>query len=121
MIRERVEGTGFPNVTGVTFTATDRKEGSMFSESMRIGKVWLVSRLRVLLERGELTIEDSRLTEPLIEELRVFELRRREQDGQVSAGAFRTGAHDDLVVALGLACIEDPTEQGVGVGPNLFE
>jgi hypothetical protein len=50
----------------------------------------------------------------------MFELCRQQQDGQVSAGAFRNGAHDDLVVALALACIGDPAQYTVSYGPEIF-
>jgi hypothetical protein len=34
-------------------------------------------------------------------------------------GAFRTGAHDDLVTGLGLATLDEQSGQPVGYGPDL--
>jgi hypothetical protein len=37
------------------------------------------------------------------------------------SGAFRTGAHDDLVVALGLSVLQDPRQGEVGLGPSIWD
>lgn len=50
----------------------------------------------------------------LSQELQDFELRVNDNANLVS-GAFRTGAHDDLVVALGLSCLSDPWRRRVAV------
>jgi hypothetical protein len=38
-----------------------------------------------------------------------------EIDKNLLSGAFHTGTHDDLVVALGLSCLDDPRSRQVGV------
>lgn len=50
----------------------------------------------------------------LAQELQDFEIRVNENANLVS-GAFRTGAHDDLVVALGLSCLDDPRKRRVAL------
>ncbi len=52
----------------------------------------------------------------LAEELLDFELRVNE-NANLLFGAFRTGTHDDLVVALGLSCLDDPRSRQVSLGP----
>jgi hypothetical protein len=49
-------------------------------------------------------------------ELRVYEVRVSE-DAKLSAGAFKTGMHDDMATALGLACLFDPSGQQVRYSP----
>jgi len=72
-----------------------------------VGKAWLVSRLQVLLQQGRLQFPAS-LTErdALVRELLDYEIRVGE-DADLRAGAFKVGAHDDLVTAVGLACLEE--------------
>ncbi len=41
-------------------------------------------------------------------------------DANDKYGAFAVGAHDDLVTAVGLACIEDPGYYSVQAGPNIW-
>jgi hypothetical protein len=51
----------------------------------------------------------------LVRELQEFELRASASG--MTSGAFRTGSHDDLAVALGLACLFDPSGQRVRYFP----
>jgi hypothetical protein len=44
-----------------------------------------------------------------VTQLEVYEVRISD-DARFSAGAFRTGAHDDLATALGLACLFESDE-----------
>lgn len=49
----------------------------------------------------------------MAQELQDLEIRVNE-DANLISGAFRTDAHDDLVVALGLSCLDDPRIRGGG-------
>jgi len=90
------------SVTSVLLTGGEKavlKEGSW-----HIAKSALVCRLQVLLQDRRLKFSKHHpLAEAMIDELLNFEIKVS-QGGQDTYGAFKTGAHDDLVVALGLAC-----------------
>ena len=64
----------------------------------------LIAGVQVLLERGELRIaEDLRETGALVQEL--VDVRMSAPGaGRVRLGADGYGEHDDLVIALALAC-----------------
>ena len=62
----------------------------------------MVSRLQVLLGTGRLHLPRTREAGALTDELLNYELRV-DQNGHESFGALRTGTHDDLACALGLA------------------
>ncbi len=93
-------------VTACYFTYGDRYSAEVGRIS--IGKAWLVSRLQVLLQEGRLHLP-ARLAEAaaLTQELLDYEMRV-DQDANEKYGAFRTGAHDDLVTAVGLAVQQTP-------------
>lgn len=102
-------------IEGVTITATDRLEHD--PGELRVGKSYLVNRLEVLFEQERIELPESRPeTEALLLELKAFE-RHRTERAHLIFGA-RSGAHDDLVIALALAVLEDP---GVfSVGPRFW-
>jgi hypothetical protein len=81
-------------ITAVTITGGEQAHGA--SEEWRVPRRDLLMGLEVLLEAGELTIA-RRLAEA--ERLK-RELTRIQVGGRRSDG----GEHDDLVIALGLAC-----------------
>ena len=60
---------------------------------------------------------DTAQTRALAAELRVYEVRVSE-DAKLSAGAFKTGTHDDMATALGLACLFDPSGRSVTYSPT---
>jgi hypothetical protein len=101
-------------VTGAILTGSERMDGSVGRRELRLGKLHLVSNLQALLQQGRIGLPNTDEARQLAEELLDFELRVNENANLIS-GAFRTGAHDDLVVALGLSCLEDPRKQQVGV------
>ena len=72
-----------------------------------VSKAYLTTRLQALLETGRLRVAAGTDAEALLEELRTFEVRRSEA-GRFLSGAFRSGAHDDLAIAVGLAIVADP-------------
>ena len=43
------------------------------------------------------------------------------EDAKLSAGAFKTGTHDDMATVLGLTCLFDPSGQQVRYLPNPFD
>ena len=97
ILRER----GLENVVAVYLTGglKARRRGS----DLMLPKALLVSRLQVLLQGRRIRLPKTREARALVEELQNFEIRVS-RDGVDKYGAFRTGTHDDLVVALGLAC-----------------
>jgi len=112
MVREALRGSRC-SVTGAVLTGSERMEGSVGRREIRLGKTHLVSRLQVLLEQRLIALPETAEGRQLAQELQDFEIRVNENANLVS-GAFRTGAHDDLVVALGLSCLDDPRKQQVG-------
>jgi hypothetical protein len=100
------------------FTGAERldKQG----REWRVGKPYLVSRLTSLLETGRVKLPDTPQSQALVEELRDFEYRVTPSANLVAEA--RTGAHDDLVTALGLATLVDhgsPRAQWARTSPGL--
>lgn len=87
-------------VRPIYFTHGDRltEEG----QAIRLGKGYLVARLKLLLEQGELHLPRKPEAEALARDLREFQVEVKE-DANERYGAFRVGRHDDLITALGLA------------------
>lgn len=98
-------------IVPVYFTHGDRR--SERQGEVRLGKAWLVSRLQVLLQAGLLHLPRSPEAEALREELLGYEIRVS-ADANDTYGAFRVGAHDDLVTALGLAVQRTTTGARLG-------
>lgn len=90
----------------VYFTHGDRRtvEGGRIT----LGKAWLVSRLQALFQTRRILLPaDHPEADAMLRELLDYEIRVSAQAND-TYGAFRTGAHDDLVTALGLAVQADP-------------
>jgi hypothetical protein len=106
LLRERVQ-SGV--VVPVTFTAGDRRRETWDGRCLRLslGKAFMVSRLQAMLGSGRLHLPRTREAGALTGELLSYELRV-DQSGHETFGAFRTGAHDDLATAVGLATQIDP-------------
>jgi hypothetical protein len=85
------------------------------SPEISVGKEYLVSRLQVLLDRDRVALPDDKESRALVRELQDFELRASASG--MTSGAFRIGSHDDLAIALGLACLFDPSGQQVRYFP----
>ncbi len=68
----------------------------------RLGKGYLVSRLQALLQTDRLKLPQTAEARQLARELLDYEIKV-DQNANDHYGAFKTGAHDDLVTALGLA------------------
>ena len=88
----------------VYFTHGDRRK--VERDEVKLGKAWLVSRMQALLQSGLLHLPRTAEAEVLGKELLDYEIKVTE-DANDRYGAFRVGAHDDLVTALGLATQED--------------
>lgn len=70
---------------------------------IRLPKQQLVSTLLAAFDRDRLYLsKNSRELDAMLSELETFEIHVSES-GADQYGAFKTGSHDDLVVALGLA------------------
>ena len=93
-------------IVPVYFTHGDRRTVGDRG-AVTLGKAWLVSRLQVLLQGGRLKIPANMPErQALIDELLDYEVRV-DENANDRYGAFKTGAHDDLVTAIGLACQDD--------------
>ena len=103
-------------VSAVTFTGGDKLRGNLGSPEVSMPKGLLVSRLQALLQTTRLRMPDTERTRALAEELRTYEVRVSES-ANLRAGAFRTGAHDDMATALGLATLFDPSRAQVTYWP----
>jgi hypothetical protein len=105
----------------VVFTHGDRFTRGAYEDTGDVlGKAYLVSRLQALFEQRQLTLPkaDPQI-DMMVEELKAYEIHV-DTDANDKYGAFAVGAHDDVVTALGLACLEDPGYYGVEVGPSLW-
>jgi hypothetical protein len=112
-IRSALQGQNV-RITTAIFTAGERFKGRRTDARVTVGKDWMVARLQVLLENRRIKLPTTAMARELAKELQTFEIRK--VDGHDVSGAFRTGAHDDLVVALGLACLEIGTSVYEGRG-----
>jgi len=93
--------------TPVYLTGSDRaiQEGY----DLRLGKSLLVSRLQVLLQSGRIHLPRTAEASTLVDELLNYEIKVG-GDANAQFGAFKTGTHDDLATALGLACWQEPRQ-----------
>ena len=85
---------------GCYFTYGERRVQQ--GREVRLGKAWMVSRLQALAQTHRLHLPQTDEAEATRKELLDYEIRVSE-DGHDTYGAFKTGKHDDLVTALGLA------------------
>jgi hypothetical protein len=69
---------------------------------LSVPKMTIVANLQVALEKLRLKLPDSAIAHLTARELGDFEVR---QGGDHQAADARTGSHDDLVTALGLAIL----------------
>jgi len=93
-------------IRAVYFTPGDRRtqeEGGV----IRLGKAWVVCRLQVLLQSGQLHLPRSTEAETLAGELTELEVQIA-PDANDRYGAFKVGTRDELVTALGLYVLAPP-------------
>ncbi len=91
----------------VTFTHGHRFERDPETGEIRLGKAHLVSQLQALLQTTRIKLPATDEARALARELETYEIRV-DDDAHDRYGAFKTGAHDDLVTALGLAVVDEP-------------
>ena len=103
-LRER-SGITEGRITAVMFTAGEGMTVRLGSREGSVSKSYLVSRLQALLASGRVLLPNTDEAHALTEELEDFEVSVTAQ-ANVQWGA-KAGAHDDLVCALGLACLVD--------------
>ena len=97
----RGAGLGCP-ITGVTITGGDKVNG--YGVHVHVPKKDLMSSLLVLLEQGELKIpRHMKEAGTLVRELNAIQMKHK-PGGRVQMGAEGSGQHDDLVLAVALAC-----------------
>ncbi len=100
------------DLVACTFVHGEKFKKAENGKTATLGKAYLVSRLQALLQTRRLKLPKTAEAQALGEELEVYEIKVS-QDGADTYGAFKTGTHDDMATALGLACLEDPfAEQG---------
>jgi hypothetical protein len=100
---ELLRAVGLPcRVISVTITAGDAEHGR--GNDWHVPKRDLLMGLAMLLEQGQLKIPRAlKETGTLVRELTEIEVRQR-AGGRVQMGAEGEGRHDDLAMALALAC-----------------
>ncbi|MDQ3653974.1 MAG: hypothetical protein M3457_02695 [Chloroflexota bacterium] len=109
ILRDALHGSRV-KVKAATFTHGDRMTGTWYSSNTEwvVGKAFLVSRLQSLFQTQRIKLPANHSeAQAMAQELNDYELKVSEQ-GNDTYGAFRVGAHDDLVTALGLAVLMDP-------------
>lgn len=114
LLRPLVNGLG--SLHPCRFMSGDRltQEGMEF----KMGKGFFVSRLQVLSESQRIHLPDQ-LPEAkqLAKEMLDFDIEVDDLTGKATYGAIRPGTHDDLVCAIGLACLQDAE---AALGPLSF-
>jgi hypothetical protein len=99
------------DLTAVVITGGERGAGRS-----SVPKQELMAELQVLLDQGQLKIGRRKETGQLMRELMDVRKSRR-TNGNVRFGADGYGEHDDLVIALSLACWRAKRRQGDGRKP----
>ena len=86
------------------FVAGDRfnDAGAEYS----IGKAHFASRLQILAESKRVHLPDTPEAKILAQEMLDFDIDVDETSGKATYGENRPGTHDDLICALGLACLK---------------
>ncbi len=103
--------TGSARVVAVYVNHGDRRV-RVNRKEVQLGKAYLVGRLQALLQAHCLHLPRTPDAEALASDLLEFEIKVRE-DANDRYGAFRVGAQDDLVTALGLATQPEPPRAGI--------
>lgn len=113
ILRGEMEREGIKvKLTEATFTHGDRLTGHSGQRRMSVGKGYLVSRLKSLLQTDRVFLPANHPeAAAMATELLDYEIRV-DENANDRYGAFRTGTHDDLATALGLAVLTDPRTPG---------
>jgi hypothetical protein len=91
-------------ITEAVFSAGEKLDVNPRVRRVTVAKMGMVARLQTLLAWRRIRLPRTAMARELAEELKSFEIRAA--GTSETAGAFRVGSHDDLVVALGLATLE---------------
>ena len=113
LIREQ-GGLAGAKLTACFFTSGDRCTVKPGAPEASVGKAYLVSRLQALIQSKRIALPRTAEARALADELLDYEIRVDEA-ANMTAGAFKVGAHDDLVTALGLACLVEQVIYKTGV------
>ncbi|MCB1035516.1 MAG: hypothetical protein KDD47_16960 [Acidobacteria bacterium] len=95
------------SAVAVLFTSGSRRREHRRAGKVTLGKARMVGRLQALLQAGRIHLPNTQEAQALARELQVYELRV-DGNGRARFGAFKTGTHDDLATALGLAIQFEP-------------
>lgn len=103
MMREYLAGGVY--LTGVNFTGTAWCDSAPLHRlSCSMGKAFMVVRLQTTLQKRLLHLPKGEMIADIIHEFGAFEVKTA-SNGHDTYGAFKTGEHDDLVVAMGLSIL----------------
>lgn len=105
LLRAEAHATG--EIVEVQFVHGRKRQ--VLDGSVRLGKRFLVNRLQALVQARRIHLPSGPEAIALAHELLDYEIRVDEA-GRDRYGAFRSGIHDDLVTALGLAVQVDPDD-----------
>lgn len=94
-------------VSAVYFNHGDRRIEENNYE-IRLGKAWLVARLQMLLQTQRLHLPESPEARVLAKDLLDYQIEI-DPAANEKYGAFKVGAQDEMVTALGLAVQTDPS------------
>jgi hypothetical protein len=98
------------SLTAAMFTHGYRLNGVIGDKEIGVGKAYLVSTLQSLFQTGRIQLPAKHPeAHAMVRELQDYEIRV-DDDAHDRYGAFKTGTHDDLVTALGLAVISSPVK-----------
>jgi len=110
ILRERL-GRHADDLIAATFTHGERFSQDNSARLASVGKAFLVSKLQALLQTQRLKLPRNPEAQALARELQNYEIRI-DADSNDRYGAFKTGSHDDLVTALGLAVVyQEPADR----------
>jgi len=102
IITRRLAGIRCP-LFAATFTYGDRCEWD--HASVTVGKLYLLSQIKALLQEGWLHLPDTEETRQLVQDIKSYQPTIDPQAND-RYGAFTVGRRDELVTALGLAVLD---------------
>ena len=95
------------NLHEVFITGGEAKDNiNPWTRVIKLPKAYLVSRLQVMLGYGRIHLPKTEEALALQEELKIYTIKVND-NANFEFGAFKVGTHDDLVTALGLACLSE--------------
>ncbi len=95
----------YSDLHAVYITGGEAKEEiAVTQREINLPKAYLVSRLQVLISSGRVHLPNNIEAHAMKEELINYQIRINE-NANPQFGALSGGSHDDLVTALGLACL----------------